>query len=82
MIISCGYCKKELIKYQKYGKGGLINMYLNRIISSNIDIDNDEKLLICPECSNMIGVKMLLKKENELVYKMKRSTYNTRIINT
>lgn len=79
MIVSCGLCKKELFTYQKVGKGGLINMYLVRIIESEIDIANDIKLLKCPDCGNEIGNKISDKDKNRISYKMFRSKFNTKI---
>ena len=81
MIVSCGYCKKDIVSYQKEGRGGLINMYVNRIVSSEMDLEVEDKGLFCPNCKEQIGSRMLLKSENEEAYKMIRSSFNTRIIN-
>lgn len=78
MIVSCGLCKKELFTYQKVGKGGLINMYLVRIIDGEIDLSKDIKLLKCPNCNSEIGSKISDKDKNRVSYKMFRSKFNTK----
>lgn len=75
LIVSCGSCKTDLVKYQKLGKGGLLRMHIDRIIESSIDFSQD---LICPNCGSRLGSKIILKKENKEVYKMIRSSFNTK----
>lgn len=73
LLISCGFCKTEIIKYQKLGKGGLLRMHIDRIMESSIDFTQD---MLCPNCGNKLGSKIVLKKENKEVYKMIRSSFN------
>lgn len=75
LLISCGVCKTDLVKYQKLGKGGLLRMVVDRIVESSVDLTQD---LICPNCGNQLGSKVILKKSNKAAYKMIRSTFNTR----
>ncbi len=77
LLVSCGFCKTEIIKYQKLGKGGLLRMHIDRIIESSVDFKQD---LICPNCGKKLGSKVVLKKENKEVYKMIRSRFNTKKI--
>lgn len=74
-MVSCGYCKYELALYQKKGRGNLLNMHINRIVESSFSFD---KLLICPKCQENLGVKQSLKGSKDEFYKMKRSTFNTK----
>lgn len=75
LIISCGYCKTDIVKYQKLGKGNLLRMYIERVVESSVDFSKD---LICPNCGKKLGTKINLKKKNKEAYKMIRSTFNTR----
>lgn len=77
LLVSCGYCKTDIAKYQKLGKGGLLRMYIDRITKSAVKLSQDLK---CPNCHRTVGSKVILKKENKEFYKMDRSTYNTRRI--
>lgn len=74
-MVACGYCKTDIVKYQKLGRGNLLRMHIDRIIESSIDLSKD---LICPNCGKKLGIKINLKRENKQAYKMIRSTYNTR----
>ncbi len=78
MIVSCGFCKTDLVEYQKYGKGGLINMYIDRIVSSEIDLTKGDRALICINCNRQIGSRLVLKGENKEAFRMHRSKFNTR----
>lgn len=79
MVVSCGKCKKDLVLYQKQGKGNLLNMHIDRIIKSEIDLSKLPSVFECPECSNILGTRMTLKQEDEEVYKMHRSMFNTKV---
>lgn len=76
LLVSCGFCKTNLVKYQKIGKGSLLRMHIDRIIESSVDLTQD---LTCSNCKETLGSKVVLKKENKEVYKMIRSKFNTRI---
>ena len=75
LLVSCGHCKEELAVYQKQGRGNLLNMYVERIVESSFDFD---RLLICPNCQEELGLKTQSKISGKAVYKMKRSTFNTK----
>lgn len=75
LIVSCGYCKTDIVKYQKVGRGNLLRMHINRIIESSAKIS---KHLICPNCGERSGTKITLKERDKKAYRMLRSTYNTR----
>lgn len=78
LLLSCGHCKKDLVKYQKVGKGGLINLYLDRILEAEIDFNGEGRALVCPDCKEQLASKTYLKNERVLVYRMVRSSFNTR----
>lgn len=75
MIVSCGNCKTDIAKYQKQGRGNLLRMHVDRIIESSIELS---KHLNCPNCGKDLGIKVSLKNKGKEVYKMNRSTFNTR----
>lgn len=77
LIVSCGYCKTDIVKYQKVGRGNLLRMHIDRIIKSSVKMS---KNLICPNCGKKLGTKIRLKKKNKEAYRMIRSTFNTREI--
>lgn len=79
LLVSCGYCKTDIVKYQKVGRGNLLRMHIDRIIKGSIDFS---KSLNCPNCGKELGIKITLKKENKEVYKMNRSTFNTKKIDS
>ncbi len=77
MIVSCGFCSKDLVRYQKKGRGGLLNMYINRIIEAEQDL-YQEKAFKCMNCDELLGVRVLSKKRNTPAFKMLRSKSHTR----
>lgn len=81
LIVACGFCKTDIAKYQKVGKGGLIRMYIDRIVKSSVDISKGQRAIFCPNCNEQIAARVRLKKKNKEAYKMFRSTFNTRKIN-
>lgn len=81
LMISCGYCKTDLLKYQKKGKGNVLRLHVSRIIEGDIDFSKGfSKNLKCISCGKKMGTMVKLKKKNKAVYKMVRSTFNTREI--
>lgn len=75
LIVSCGYCKTDIVKYQKVGRGNLLRMHISRIIETSAKMS---KNLNCPNCGEKLGTKITLKGSNKKAYRMIRSTYNTR----
>jgi len=85
--IICGKCNETILTYQKDGKGSLVRMYLDRIVTpeelvdvyKDIHTKNDTPSLFCPKCKNLIGVPMIYEKENRLALRVespiKRKTY-------
>lgn len=80
LLVSCGYCKTDIAKYQKLGRGGLLRMHLDRIIKSSIDLSKDPRALVCPNYNEQLAARTTLKRENKEVFRMIRSTFNTREI--
>ncbi|AMB98626.1 hypothetical protein AWM75_00830 [Aerococcus urinaehominis] len=76
MLVSCGVCKADLICYQKLGKGGLLRMYLERVVTSQMPLGDHD--LICPECGNLLGV--LIHAKGKDCYKMRRGYYQARFM--
>jgi len=74
LTVLCAYCKSELCNYQKKGKGNLINMYIQRIINMNFNLD--DKGLKCPYCKELIAIRSLDKDISKDSYKMIRGAYN------
>lgn len=81
MIVSCGHCKTDIAKYQKLGRGNLLRMHIDRIIKSSVDLSKDKGALICPNCKEVLGTRMTLKRKNKEVFTMARSAFNTREVN-
>ena len=80
-MVSCGYCKTDILKYQKKGKGNVLRLHAERIIEGNIDFSKGfPKNLKCTNCEKRMGTMVKLKKKNKAVYKMIRSTFNTKNI--
>lgn len=77
LLVSCGNCKKEIVKYQKLGKGNILRMYMDRIIEGNIKLSGE---FICPDCDKLMGRRVILKKEGREFFKMVRSSFNTKKI--
>lgn len=74
LILSCGACKKELLYYQKMGKGALLKLFTDRVIMSEMPIDT--QALVCPFCQETLGHRVTL--DSELAYRMIRGTYHTK----
>lgn len=77
MLVSCGYCKTDIAKYQKMGKGNLLRLHIERIIKGPKRYGQD---LECSSCGRVLGHRVILEKENEIFYKMIRSTFNTKLL--
>lgn len=74
MLISCGFCKKDIIKYRKQGKGALLRIWLSRIKEAEFPITSKD--LICPFCSKELG--NLVKIDSNLAYKTHRCSVSAR----
>jgi len=74
--INCESCGKFVCNYQKDGPGILKRMYLDRISQSGIYSDltntplNKVPQLICQNCTQVLGVPMIYKKENRLAFRL------------
>lgn len=79
LLVLCGYCKTEIAKYQKVGRGNLLRMHHERVIESSVDLSNYPSALICPNCNEQLGARMELN-DGKIAYSMMRSTYNTKEI--
>lgn len=75
LIVSCGYCKTDIVKYQKVGRGNLLRLHIGRVIKGSIDFT---KNLNCPNCGMELGQKITIDSANEAAYRMIRSAFNTR----
>ena len=85
--ISCARCNKQIILYQKDGKGGLLRCYLNRImypfllenLQYNFNSKNIKSLpnLKCYVCSNIIGIPMIYE-DGRVAYRLRKGFYSKR----
>jgi phage FluMu protein Com len=64
--LSCSHCSNVLFRYQKDGPGILKRLYLDRIQ----DYSSTASKLVCPQCKEMLGVKIIYKKENRSAYRL------------
>ena len=64
--VSCEHCGCHLFFYQKDGPGILKRVYIDRMIPSK-DVG---KQLLCPECSRVVGMHSIFKKENRPCYRL------------
>lgn len=76
MIVSCAFCQKDVIRYQKIGKGGLIRLWVSRVIESEMPLVTEDKGLRCPFCEEQLGSRSV--KDNEFVYLIRRGAVHTR----
>ncbi len=60
LLVSCGYCKTDIAKYQKVGRGNLLRMYTDRIIKSSIDLSKNHGALFCPNCKKQLATRVTL----------------------
>lgn len=79
LIVSCGYCKTDIAKYQKVGRGNVLRMYVRRIIRTSTKLTKNLK---CPNCGEVLGHRIILKEKNKEAYRMIRSSFNTREVNS
>ncbi len=78
IVVSCGFCKKDIALYQKAGRGRLLRMYLDRIIRSAVDLAPQPATLCCPYCKKQLATRVLLRRKNIEAYILIRSAYNTK----
>lgn len=74
LILSCSFCKRELLYYQKMGKGSLLKLFVDRVITMEMPLG--ERDLVCPFCKEVLG--HLIDLEGDRAYKMIRGTYQTK----
>lgn len=79
-MVSCGYCKTDVARYQKVGKGRLLRMYVDRIVESSADLSENYGALFCPNCGKQLATRVTLKRKNKEAYILIRSAFNTRKI--
>lgn len=75
LLVSCGHCQTAIATYQKIGKGGLLRMYIERIINSSIDLSKLPNALHCPNCKAHLASKATVKGND--AYVMQRSVFHT-----
>lgn len=63
--ITCENCGHHICFYQKDGPGPLKRMYFDRMDN----LANKDKL-VCPNCNETLGVKIVYKKEDRLAYRL------------
>lgn len=75
MEISCGFCKKTQVIYQKVGVGNVLRMKVDRILESKVDLRKRPQDFKCTDCGKTLG--HLVRTEDEAFYKMIRGAINT-----
>lgn len=80
LLVSCAHCKNNIALYQKVGKGGVLRMYVERIIKSSVDLSKKPRGLFCPNCNEQLGARVTLRRKKKDAYRMIRSTFNTRVV--
>ncbi len=78
--ILCAYCKSETLLYEKVGKGGVIRLYMTRIVEGNIDFIKLDKILQCPNCGEHLGIKGFDEKRNAEIFNMIKGSFNVKKI--
>ncbi|HZK18197.1 MAG TPA: hypothetical protein VFD15_02670 [Clostridia bacterium] len=78
LLICCGHCKTDIAVYQKVGKGGVLRMYIDRIVRSSIDLGKKPNALFCPNCNEQLATRVTMKRRNKEAYRMIRSAFNSR----
>lgn len=76
LIVRCNYCKTDIAKYQKVGKGRLLRMYIERIVESSVNIAQKPGALFCPNCKQQLAIRAFLKGKNTEAYVLNRSAFN------
>ncbi|MBI2674607.1 MAG: hypothetical protein HYX22_02625 [Candidatus Yanofskybacteria bacterium] len=76
LSLGCAKCGAYLFDYQKDGPSILKRLYLDRI--NNLKHINKE--LVCPECKEVLGVKMIYKKENRPAIRLFAGSVSKKII--
>lgn len=64
--ILCENCERHICYYQKDGPGILKRMYFDRI--GGLEVGTD--VFVCPSCKDILGTKMIYKKEDRPAYRL------------
>ncbi len=65
--ISCAKCGCHICLYQKDGPGHLKRMYVDRMSGLEFDVPDN---LRCPSCQELLGMRMIYKKEERAAYRL------------
>ncbi|HPC30504.1 MAG TPA: hypothetical protein P5083_00825 [Candidatus Paceibacterota bacterium] len=84
LAIGCAKCGKEILLYQKDGRGNLKRLYINRILSpeslaslqDTIKSAKEMEALKC-KCGQLIGLPML-HREGRIAFKLIQGNYSKR----
>lgn len=63
--LSCASCGTHVCYYQKDGPGILKRIYVDRI-----DKSKNSKQLICSKCKEVLGIRIIYKKERREAYRL------------
>ncbi len=74
--IGCENCGQHICFYQKDGPGPLKRMYLDRIGGRSTGSGS----LVCPNCNDVLGGKIIYKKENRPAYRLFVGSITKKII--
>ena len=78
----CAICNAYILIYRKEGSGGLLRIYLDKILEpkQNSDmkviIDKDTfPSLLCPKCSHLIGIPILHGTKKRPAFRLIKSAF-------
>lgn len=74
--LSCAHCGKDFAQYQKDGPGILKRLYLDRLLNHSFTATH----LSCPSCKEVLGVKIIYKKENRPAYRLFAGAVSKKIV--
>lgn len=75
--ISCAKCGCHICSYQKDGPGHLKRMYLDRMNGLEFDVMDN---LHCPDCRELLGMRMIYKKEERAAYRLFAGAVSKKIL--
>lgn len=69
LTVICAVCREPVLLYQKDGRGGLLRMYLDRVLeppalaalADSCAAKSDVPVLVCASCESVLGAPMMHK---------------------
>jgi len=76
--VTCAHCKTFIAHYQKVGESNLVKMYNDRIIEGIVDFSQYHGAIFCPQCSERIATRYVVKQDKKEAYRLVPSAFNRR----